>query len=227
MMKTKTYLLSLITIVTLIACANTPATLNDNQTSLPVSKNDTLISFDSEDSATSPKGFKGFNNCSQNINWQVIVDDSNKVVKQQSKNESSCYNVLMLDATAYLDFTASVKIKAVAGNEDQGGGLIWRCQNENNYYLARYNPLENNFRFYKVVNGNRKQLKSVESNIKSGEWFTMTIYMKGKNVSCSLNGNLLIQTTDETFPNAGRIGFWTKADAVTCFDELIIESSND
>jgi hypothetical protein len=35
-------------------------------------------------------------------------------------------------------------MKAVAGKEDQGGGLVWRAMDSNNYYVARYNPLEDN-----------------------------------------------------------------------------------
>ena len=104
---------------------------------------------------------------------------------------------------------------------------MWRYTDKNNYYIARYNPLENNLRFYRVVDGSRKQLKSIDSDIKQGEWFTMTIEMKGDKITCSLNGKKLIETTDDTFKSAGLIGFWTKADAVVFFDELKISVSND
>jgi hypothetical protein len=117
----------------------------------------------------------------------------------------------------------SVKIKAIAGDEDEGGGLVWRYIDNNNYYIARCNPLENNFRFYKVVNGNRKQLKSVDCNIKTGEWFTMTTEMKGNKISCSLNGNKMIETSDDAYTKAWRIGLWTKADAQSYFDELTVK----
>jgi hypothetical protein len=32
----------------------------------------------------------------------------------------------------------------------------------------------------------------------------------------------MIETSDDTFNSAGQIGFWTKADAVTFFDDLDI-----
>jgi hypothetical protein len=50
----------------------------------------------------------------------------------------------------------SVKIKAIAGEEDMGGGLVWRYIDNKNYYIVRCNPLENNIRLYCVVNGNGK-----------------------------------------------------------------------
>ena len=69
-------------------------------------------------------------------------------------------------------------------------------------------------------------MKSVDSNIKSGEWFTMTIEMNENKITCSLNGIKLIETSDDTFKSAGQIGFWTKADAVTYFDDLKITTKN-
>ena len=78
-----------------------------------------------------------------------------------------------------------------------------------------------------MVEGSRKQLESIDNDIKQGEWFTMTIEMKDNKIICSLNGKKLIETTDDTFKSAGLIGFWTKADAVTYFDDLKITVSND
>lgn len=56
----------------------------------------------------------------------------------------------------------SVKLKAVAGKIDQGGGVMWRYQDADNYYVCRYNPLEENFRVYRVVKGKRIQLATRE-----------------------------------------------------------------
>ncbi|MCB0483921.1 MAG: DUF1080 domain-containing protein, partial [Flavobacteriales bacterium] len=153
-------------------------------------------------------------------------DNHNKLVAQQAENSGNSYNLLVLDKVAFKNFSASVKIKAISGEEDQGGGLLWRYIDRNNYYVARYNPLENNFRFYRVINSKREELESVDSYIKQGEWFTMNIEMKGNKVTCALNGKTLIESTDDTFNSAGLIGFWTKADAITCFDELMINTEN-
>jgi hypothetical protein len=78
------------------------------------------------------------------------------------------------------------------------------------------------------VNGNRKQLKSVKTDIGTpGEWFTMTIEMNGNKISCSLNGNKMIEATDDTYTKAGRVGLWSKADAQSYFDDLSVEMINE
>ena len=210
-------------IYTLLAC-------NSNSEKIPIimedkniQKNDTLITFRDEIESTVPKGFKIVNTCTQQAKWLVTNDAGNKVVAQQAKNESDCFNILMLDNLFYKNLILTVKIKAVAGEEDRGGGLGWRYIDNKNYYIARCNPLENNFRFYRVVNGNRKQLKSVDCTIKSGEWFTMCITMNGNKIICSLNGKNMIETSDDTYPNAGKVALWTKADAQSYFDDLTIQ----
>ncbi len=185
--------------------------------------NDTIFDFENQTVGKLPFRFMAdVTGKAENIKWSIVNDNGNNVVAQQSINSGSCYNLLVLEKNAYKDFTASVKIKAISGEEDQGGGLVWRYIDKDNYYIARYNPLENNFRFYTVENGKRKQLVSVDSDIKQGEWFTMTIDMNGNRVNCSLNGKILIESSDDTFKSEGLIGLWTKADAITYFDELKI-----
>ena len=186
-------------------------------------QNDTLMNFEGDREGQVPSGFStAATGSPKDVKWNIVNDNSNKVVAQLALNSGSCYNLLILDKIGYENFSVSVKIKAVSGKEDQGGGLVWRYIDKNDYYIARYNPLENNFRLYRVVGGNRKQLESVDSKIKQGEWFTMTIEMKDGKIICSLNGEQLIETTDYTFKSAGLIGLWTKADAITYFDDLKI-----
>ena len=54
--------------------------------------------------------------------------------------------------------------------------------------------------------------------------FTLTVKMKGNKISCSLNGIKMIEATDDIFKSPGYIGLWTKADAVTYFDDFTIHS---
>jgi hypothetical protein len=215
-----------IAIAALLVCSGKPIT--NGKTTLQVASansKDTIVNFEKCEVDKLPNGFtQTATGKLQHLNWKVVNDNGNKVVAQLAKNEGDYYNLLVLDKPAYRDFTLTVKIKAVAGEEDQGGGLVWRYIDNNNYYIARCNPLENNFRFYRVVNGNRKQLKSVDCAIKTGVWFTMIIELKGNKTSCSLNSVKMIDATDDTFKSPGHIGLWTKADAVTYFDDFTIQS---
>ena len=48
--------------------------------------------------------------------------------------------------------------------------------------------------------------------------------MKGNQIECSLNGQQQLQATDDTFSKGGKIGLWTKADAHTLFDQIVVRS---
>ena len=83
------------------------------------------------------------------------------------------------------------------------------------------NPLEKNFRLYKVVKGVRLQLQTVEGlEAATGAWHTIKIRQVGKHITCYLDDVKHLEDDDETFPTAGKIGLWTKADAQTYFDQL-------
>jgi hypothetical protein len=86
--------------------------------------------------------------------------------------------------------------------------------------VARANPLENNYRVYKVVNGNRIQMESARVTINTGEWYSLKVTMKGDKIKCYFNGKPELETTDSTFKKAGKVGLWTKSDAVTYFDDF-------
>ncbi|MHC4090768.1 MAG: family 16 glycoside hydrolase, partial [Planctomycetota bacterium] len=56
----------------------------------------------------------------------------------------------------------------------------------------------------------------------SGKWHTIKIEHRGNHIRCHLNGQKLLDVKDDTFAEAGGIGLWTKADAVTSFDDLAV-----
>ncbi len=128
------------------------------------------------------------------------------------------------------DVDVNVRYKPVSGKEDQAAGIVWRYRDSNNYYIVRANANENNVVLYKVENGIRTDLPLVgqgrtygaKDKIPSGEWSTLRIVAKGSRFEVYSNGRKLFEVEDSTFPEAGKVGLWTKADSVTLFDDLTI-----
>ena len=56
---------------------------------------------------------------------------------------------------AIADGFVEVKFKALAGKDDQAGGVVWRWKDGDNYYVARANALENNVSLYYTQDGRR------------------------------------------------------------------------
>jgi len=159
--------------------------------------------------------------------WKVVAEtdaiSKPNVVEQTSRKYFGYhFNVLVNDSTDFSDIELTLHFKAIYGKDDQGGGPIWRYRDANNYYIARANPLENNFRVYKVIDGNRKMLSTVNIPITAHKWHTIQIKNVGDHIQCSYDGQLYLNVHDSTFTH-GKIGLWTKADAVTQFDDLSVK----
>jgi hypothetical protein len=153
--------------------------------------------------------------------WEVAKDGDNHVLYQKAKNDDSTFNVALVAGTSYKDLDLSVKLRGVAGEIDRGGGVVWRAKDKSNYYIARYNPLEDNFRVYKVVDGKRSMFKG-DKTPGDEKWHTLRVTMVGAKITCYLDGKSYLEVEDSTFPEAGRIGLWSKADARSYFDDLTV-----
>src|SRR5690242_994725 len=91
------------------------------------------------DNEVTGKIAKGFTN--EVGTWTVVDMDKGKALAQTAKNPNSTFNITLISDTSAKDVDISVELKAIAGDTDQGGGLVWRAKDAKNYYLARYNPL--------------------------------------------------------------------------------------
>lgn len=158
--------------------------------------------------------------------WKVAADPTApskpNLLTLTTDEPDATLNVGLFDKTAYKDLDLRVAVRAIGGKEDQGGGLVWRAKDENNYYICRINPLENNFRVYKVVDGRRHQLQSTEFKAETGKWHLVRAVMVGDQVACYVDGKKYLAVKDDTFKDAGLIGLWTKADASSSFDDLAV-----
>ncbi len=133
------------------------------------------------------------------------------------------FNICWTDRLKLKDGTVQVKVRADSGRIDQGGGPMWRVTDRNNYYVARLNPLEDNFRIYFVHNGRRVMIATADVNgIRRGQWFSIRVDFRGSRITGFVNGHKLIDVHDSTFGNTGGIGLWTKADAASSFDDLVV-----
>ena len=157
--------------------------------------------------------------------WQVVADASapdgtHALAQMSSDGPRRLFNLCTAKDSSFQDPDISVSIKPLSGVVDQGGGPVWRYVDANNYYVARLNPLETNFRVYKVVDGRRTQLQSAEVDEPAGQWHELRIEQRDNHIRGYLNGKLLLEVTDNSLAEPGRVGLWTKADAVTSFDNL-------
>ncbi len=129
---------------------------------------------------------------------------------------------IAMSSTVYADLVITVRFKPISGKEDQAAGIIFRIQDKDDYYILRANALEGSVNFYKYAGGSRSDIKDGSAKVVSGQWQELKVEATGQALRGFLNGALVVETTDTTY-KAGRVGLWTKADSVTCFDDLTVK----
>lgn len=158
--------------------------------------------------------------------WKVQNDETApagpKVLTQTSSaGPNGLFNLCVADKSKFGDVDLSVSIKALTGKIDQGGGLVWRYQDAKNYYVTRLNPLEGDFRLFKVIDGKRTQIgATVKTDELVGKWHTIRVAHRGSGIQCYLGGKLRIEVQDDGLKEPGKVGLWSKADAVSSFDDV-------
>lgn len=169
--------------------------------------------------------------------WVVLKDDTapskgNVLAQTDADRTGYRFPVCVYDGLTVKDADISVKLKAISGKGDQGGGLLWRYQDKDNYYIVRANALEDNVVLYKVQHGQREDLplkgegKTYGKKVKVPplQWNTLRVIVAGKLFTVYFNGAKLYEVEDTTFTEAGKVGLWTKADSVIHFDDLEVKT---
>ena len=139
------------------------------------------------------------------------------LVQRATKNQ---FNVIVAPGGPYRDVDISMKFKPVSGREDASGGIVFRFT-AGTYYVVRANALEDNFRLYAYDRGRRELATATVKAPALGQWHTVRLVVVGDHMQAWLDGKLYLDHRDARF-KSGRVGFWTKADSVTAFDDLSV-----
>ena len=159
--------------------------------------------------------------------WKILKTDRAKSAPQvlaqlMGKGFEHAYKVVLIKSVTASDLDLQVSFLPIEGKADMGGGLIWRAADDRNYYLTRANPLEQNIRIYQVVKGIRHLLQNFDQTIHMNQWHTLHVVTRGCQIQVFYDEKPVFDLCDQTF-TTGRIGLWTKSDAVTYFDDLRLQ----
>jgi 3-keto-disaccharide hydrolase len=185
-----------------------------------------------------PKGFRSaLTGSGQPGHWKIIEDEvpspfqkitpnaqnfsKRGVLAQLSRDRTdSHYPLLVYEGEVFKDFTLTTRFKIVDGKEEQMAGVAFRIQDEKNYYYVRASALGNTFYFFKFINGDLIGPVGSKVAIAKGVWHEMTVECRGSQVTCSLDGKVIIPEMRQDNFMKGKIGLWTKSDAVSYFADL-------
>jgi hypothetical protein len=126
--------------------------------------------------------------------WKVVADDSTPskngfAFAQTAKGPNALFNICVADSVRLgRNLKLKVALRAIEGELDQGGGLVWLYKDSKNYYITRFNPLEDNFRLYYVKDGKRIQLATKEGvELDKKAWHTIEVTHRDDAITCTLD----------------------------------------
>jgi hypothetical protein len=158
--------------------------------------------------------------------WKIVDDKTvvaGRVLAQTSTDRTDYrFPLAIYQAVSAVNAEITVRFKAVAGTVDRAAGISVRLADQDNYYVVRANALEDNVNLYRVIKGNRSQIQGVRHKVSAGEWHTLGLKVIGDRSAVSFDGAELYSAGDRSLTQAGKVGFWTKADSVTHFSALTI-----
>ena len=125
----------------------------------------------------------------------------------------------------FAEGTIKVQFKLIGGATDKNAGIAFNLRPNGEYLFVRYNILDGNIALWRYRNGARARLSEGESTVALplATWHELALTIKGNKLSASVNGNALHHehTLDE--PVSGRVGLWTKRDAITVFRNFRVQ----
>lgn len=179
------------------------------------------VSFDKDAVGSIPPGWVAGVTGNGSPKWAIESDAGAPTGPNVLKQSGSGTFPWCVKTDAQLtDGSVEVKFKPISGREDAAGGVVWRWQDADNYYVARANALENNISLYYTSGGRRNTIRYVAAPVAKNQWHTLRVEFSGKQISVALDGKRYIEVEDSHISGPGAVGVWTKSDSVTAFDDF-------
>ena len=165
--------------------------------------------------------------------WQVFSDPSapsqpndfglpaGRMVTSLTHGLNYSAKVVMKDPTEYSDFTVEVSYKPIKGYFDCSGGLIFRYNNPENYYVLAMGCPSDYIQLLRMYQGKLDQLQQKVVAIDAGNWYKVKLEAQADHLIAYDEGKMLFDVQDNKIAK-GRLGLWSGNDSQARFDDLTL-----
>ena len=159
--------------------------------------------------------------------WSVRADGPGRYLTHAADaSASGGLSLAVLDSAHPSQMRVSVRVKLVDG--ERVGGLVWRYQDQDNFYLAALDLRLQELALYRVVRGNRIRLDDEdELELDTSAWHSVRVVQDDDDIQVSLGGIGVMRARDLTFTEGGRAGVWSVGGGTAWFDDLRVEPEDD
>ena len=110
--------------------------------------------------------------------------------------------------------------------------MIWRYQDDRNYYALDFSVDQKAITLVHVENGQPHSIpipheKSVSPglthDLRAGQWYVVKIDTRGPHIRVLFGNRLLFDATDDSLLNAGKTGVFARSGTVVSFDDFRLD----
>ena len=165
--------------------------------------------------------------------WQIVRDPTAPtpyvLAQTSTDSHSSRFPLAIFDRVSMRDGDVSVRLKAVSGQHNLTGGLVFRYRDEKNYYGVRADAMGDDVELYRVENGRFVPILprgrppaafEVKHDIPTNAWAILKVSFRANQFQVYVNHRRLFQAQDSTYTGPGKVGLSTGADSVTYFNDF-------
>ena len=136
------------------------------------------------------------------------------------------FALAVLDGESRSQISLSARIRLAAGR--RSGGIVWRVQDGENYYLARLDLDRQDLGLYRVVNGNRTRVEGEDDlDLDPAAWHTLKVVQQAESMRVYLGGISVLRARDRALGKPGSVGLWCAGDADAHFDDVRLSTPDD
>jgi hypothetical protein len=157
------------------------------------------------------------------MDWSATTDE---MVQSSNVHSPVADGITKLGTFAYwqagsvwTDYTATVKMKS---DDNDGIGIMFRYQDENNYYRFVWDKERNSRALVKCEDGQFSILDEDFVPYVTGKYYQVKIVAQGSSLEVSIDGSPVLSATDSTL-SSGTIALYCWGNRGSCFDDILVK----
>ncbi|GBG06889.1 hypothetical protein PAT3040_01430 [Paenibacillus agaridevorans] len=137
--------------------------------------------------------------------WRVESEEDSNVLVQKADTTAL---LLLTEGDSWSDYSYEADVRVHISNAN--AGIVFRVQDNKNFYMYRLNVNNKKLELYKSVDGAMTLLSSTAITAAAKQWYTLKVLVYGNSIKGYMDGELQLEWTNPvTEWTTGSIGFRT------------------